>query len=183
MERRAVPSHEVQARTEVLDLLETAQRIMANSQLAAIKADQASPGRRRRCPTHNVSGIRCGARRRTASEPVALNSPACKVLPRRSAEAEPVSRGAMLRDFFRGQSWWPHVAVQGPGQVTCLRCGQVAASWSHLSGFAYPGWSTRLPARAQATLLLGDVSLAGGGAAEFASLVAQRLARLPRAPD
>ncbi len=90
-------------------------------------------------------------------------------------------RGALLAAFFAGRSWWPHAAAQGPGRVFCLRCGGSAAA--DLKASACPGWSERMPAKGQAALLLGGCRRAGGSAADFQRLAAQRLAQLPAAPD
>ena len=89
----------------------------------------------------------------------------------------------MLAAFFAGRSWWPHALAQGPGQVICLRCGASARAPAEILGSACPGWKERLPARGQATLLLGELRFAGGSGADFARIAARRLAELPKAPD
>ena len=180
---RAPPPGLVRTRRRELELLGAAQRVLAAAQQAALAAAPPAARRRRR----DWRQVRRGTRARATSAPAGA-APAGRAAhpaarPRRSGDDEPVGSGAMIAAFFAGRSWWPHTLAQGPGQVVCLRCGGCAPTRATMLERACPGWTDRLPVSGQALLLLGELRCAGGSVADFARLVAQRIAQLPKVPD
>ena len=171
--RRRLPERSlIRQRLASLAQLEAAQRVMSAAHLAAVQANAArrtEPRQQRRdWRASDVEHVSERLRRK------------CKV---QIHKCTAPSRGSDLAAFFAGRSWRPHTAAQGPGRVTCLRCGAYEALWQRLAASSCQGWSESLPSHAQGLLFLGDIRCAGGSAVDFCMLVRSRLERLPAAPD
>jgi hypothetical protein len=179
----------VAARTAEVEQLELVQRVLALTELAALRANHNPRGTAPPRVRRRWNLIRRGARSRNgaAVEPAPPNDPAQRRA-RRSASAPaavwrpPTPSG--LRDLFAGTAWVQHAAAQGPRLAACLRCGAAAARWTHLAASPCSGWAGALPRRVAALLLLGgELRSAGGLAAAFEQVLRRRLGQLPAAPD
>ncbi len=185
--RQRLPHASVIAeRKRALGALEAAQRVLAATHHSAIAANAQRSGERRQ--PRDWRRVRRGTRPRAQSAPAAAGAAAGgRAAPQRGAgaleSARAPPRGEVLRQFFAGQSWHPHAAAQGPGRVTCIRCGACARNWRVLSAVPCGEPAKTLPVHAQGLLLLGELHRAGGSAVDFNRLVQERLAQLPQAPD
>ena len=177
----------IAARNEELLRVELVQKVLALTELAALRANHgqvgAAPPRVRR---------RWGIVRRAprpavqAAEPTARAPP-----PRRGARAASSQPAAWqppttqhLQTLFAGRAWLPHAAAQGPRHAACLRCGESAGSYAQLAAVPCAGWAHALPSRVGALLLLGPLlQRAGGSAAAFGAALQRRLGQLPEVPD
>ena len=188
--RRLPASALVRERAASLAQLEAAQRVMAAAHLAALQASAATRGQPLQRTRRDWGRVRRGTRVRARSAPPAASGrPGAagrglrdgRQRERRAAAAP--ACGLDLAAFFAGTTWQPHAAAQGPGRVTCLRCGSSASTWGALSGTPCDGWAESLPAHAMGLLMHGILRRAGGSAADFCTMARQRLERLPAAPD
>ena len=179
-----LPSQAVVAgRLRTLQALEAVQRTIASVQLRVLQSrprvQQEEP--RQRCWRR----VNRGARRRATSVPTAVSRRVgLRPTGARLAEASGVqTAGASLHAFFQGRAWRPHSIVQGPGIVVCLRCGDLSSRVPVLRASPCTGWRECFPPRAWGMLMFGGLHCCGGSATDFDSLLQQRLAQLPAAPD
>lgn len=176
----------LESRAGELRRAEAVQRVLAATELAALRANhgdgQVAPRVRRRW----------GAVRRAPRQAPPAAAGRARELPagrrQRSASLPPGSwqppTPERVRALLAGRSWVPHVAAQGPRLAACMRCGSCAASYQRLSATSCQGWAEELPARVAALLLLGDgLRRAGGPDAAFGAALQRRRGQLLAAPD
>jgi ribonuclease HI len=184
---RALALPVVEARAAALGRVEAAQRVLALTELAALRANHSRIG-------HAAPRVRrrWGVIRR-APRPVAGDGSGTAGGPpvrrgRRSASTPPGGwvppTAERVHSLFAGRAWMPHAAAQGPRLAACLRCGAFADGFRRLAATPCSGWAEELPARVAALMLLGpDLRCAGGPATTFDAVVLRRRMKLPAAPD
>ena len=169
-----------------LEALELVQRVLAATELAALKANHGRVGEQpARVPRRWSSR---GLRRRPAEAAGAAEEPAprrprAKRTPPAAPEPERRPLPEAVQALFAGEAWRAHLLGRGPGWVACLRCGGVDSGRAGLAGRPCPGWAAQVPARVVSLALLGAAARVGGDAGEYAEAVAARLAGPPWAPD
>ena len=184
---RLPPPAIIAARGKQLLQVEQVQKVLAFTELAALRANHgrigAGPPRVRR---------RWGMVRRAPRPAVqATAPPAATPRPQRRARAASSPPAVWqppaeqhVRALFAGRTWLPHAAAQGPRHAACLRCGASARGYAQLSAAPCSGWALASPPRVGALLLLGHrLQRAGGPASAFEAALQRRLGQLPPAPD
>ena len=190
-EARLPATNLLQARAVQLHALQVLQKMLAEVELAALKANHGSDGRGaprvQRRWTAPRPRRRPGRRNPRAADDAAVAAAvAAAAGPRgqgRAAAPAPRRGGAAeAQTLFAGGAWCAHVASQGPGWVACLRCGCWAPHWDRLASRPCGGRIPVLPPRAAALLLL-PAARAGGADSAWRAALRERLAERPGAPD